>query len=162
MTVFDYQQLVDNYNNVPYSQALQGTKKSNPAYDNGSAIYDDLLKQLDAAIALIQGAPTTDANPGVADIMYGGNMTNWLKFANTLKLRLALRQSNVAAKTAALKAAVAATASLGYIDASISALVNPGYTKFRCIRRPAKPVMGRLMAIRKSGQSNWQSTRIPG
>jgi len=128
MTVFNFEALVDNYNNVPYSQALKGTKNLTPAYDNGSVIYDDLMKQLDAAIVMIQKAGTGDANPGKSDIMYGGNMTNWLKFANTLKLRLALRQSNISAKTAALKAAVAATASIGYIDGTNGAVVNPGYT----------------------------------
>lgn len=128
MTVYNYEQLVDNYNNVPYSQALQGSSNLNPTYDNGSAIYDDLMKQLDAAIALIQGAPTAAVNPGSADIMFNGNMTNWKKFANTLKLRLAIRQSNLSAKQAALKTAVSATASLGYLDTTNPALVNPGYT----------------------------------
>jgi hypothetical protein len=127
MLVYDYQALVDNYNNVPYSQAIKGTTVLNPVYDNGSAIYDDLMKQLDAAIVLIQKAPLGSTNPGVADIMYGGNMTNWLKFANTLKLRVALRQSNLSAKTAALKADVASTSALGYLDATNPALVNPGY-----------------------------------
>ncbi len=127
MIVYDYQDLVDSYNNVPYSQAIQGANQLNPVYDNGSAIYDDLLKQIDAAIVLIQKAPAGTSTPGTSDVMYGGNMTNWLKFANTLKLRLAIRQSNVSAKTAALKAAVAATASIGYIDGTNGGVVNPGY-----------------------------------
>jgi len=127
MIAFDFEALVDNYNNVPYTQALKGTKVLNPTYDNGSAIYDDLMKQLDAAIVLINGASASALNPGKSDIMYGGNMTNWVKFANTLKLRLALRQVNVSAKTGALQAAVTATASLGYLDASNPAVVNPGY-----------------------------------
>lgn len=128
MTVFDYEALVDNYNNVPYSQALQGVGVLTPVYDNGSAIYDDLMVQLDKSITLIQGASSGDITPGpTADIMFKGNMTNWLKFANTLKLRLALRQVNVTAKTAALKAAVAATTALGYLDGTTAATVNPGY-----------------------------------
>ncbi|MGI4022216.1 MAG: SusD/RagB family nutrient-binding outer membrane lipoprotein [Janthinobacterium lividum] len=128
MTAFDYQQLVDNYNNVPYTQALQGSSSLNPMYDNGSAIYDDLLKQLDASIALIQGAPVGAANPGTSDVMFGGNMDNWKKFANTLKLRLAIRQSNLSAKQAALKASISATVAVGYLDATNPAVVNPGYT----------------------------------
>lgn len=128
MTAFDYQQLVDNYNNVPYTQALQGSNNLNPVYDNGSAIYDDLLKQLDAAIALIKGAPVGAVNPGTSDIMFGGNMTNWKKFANTLKLRLAIRQSNLSAKQATLKASISATAAEGYLDATNPAVVQPGYT----------------------------------
>jgi len=130
MIAFDYEALVDNYNNVPYTEALQGTKNLNPKYDKGSAIYDDLLKRVDAAIAAIQAAQKAavpPAAPGTEDIMYKGDMTKWLKFANTLKLRLALRQSNVAGKTSALKAAVAATQSIGYIDATSPATVNPGY-----------------------------------
>lgn len=126
MTVFDYEALVDNYNNVPYTQATKGTSNLAPVYDNGSAIYDDLLVQLDAAIKLIQGG-TSAVMPGSGDIMYKGNMGNWMKFANTLKLRIALRQSNLTAKTTALKASVAATQSLGYIDATNPGSVNPGY-----------------------------------
>ena len=127
MEVYDFQGLVDNYNDVPYTQALKGTAVLNPTYDKGSAIYDDLIVQLDAAIKLIQNAPSSAANPGVYDIMYGGKMSNWLKFANTLKLRIALRQSNISSKTAALKAAIQATQSIGYLDATNPAVVNPGY-----------------------------------
>lgn len=128
MTAYNYEALVDNYNNVPYTSALKGTGVLNPTYDNGSAIYDDLMKQLDASIVLIQGAPASAVNPGSADIMFGGSMTNWIKFANTLKLRLAIRQSNLTAKAAALKTAVQATYALGYLDGTIGGSLNPGYT----------------------------------
>ncbi|QJD96585.1 SusD/RagB family nutrient-binding outer membrane lipoprotein [Mucilaginibacter robiniae] len=127
MTVYDYQQLVDNYNNVPYFNAIQATSNLTPTYDSGSAIYDDLLKQLDASISLIQKASSSALNPGTSDVMFQGNMTKWLKFANTLKLRLAIRQSNISSKTSALKTAIAATSSIGYIDATFHAAVNPGY-----------------------------------
>lgn len=127
MMVIGWQQLVDNYNNVPYSQALQGTKNLTPVFDTGSSIYDDLMKQLDAAITTIDGASATDLVPAGDDIMFRGDMTKWKKLANTLKLKLAIRQSNLAAKAAALKAAVQATASIGYLDAATDARVNPGY-----------------------------------
>ncbi|MBD1393473.1 SusD/RagB family nutrient-binding outer membrane lipoprotein [Mucilaginibacter glaciei] len=130
MTVFSYQALVDNYNNVAYTDATKGTAVLNPKYDKGSDVYDAILKRLDAAIVQIQTgqkAAIVPTSPGSSDVMYGGDMNKWLKFANTLKLRIALRQSNVAAKTAALKAAVAATQALGYIDNNSPAYVNPGY-----------------------------------
>jgi hypothetical protein len=129
MEVVDFQQLVDNYNNIPYSQALQGTKNLTPTYDQAPAVYNALMKQLDAAITLIQGAKATDANPGSADIMFAGNMTDWLLYANTLKLRFALRVSNntsLASTYATYKAAVQATSSIGYLGA-VAAEVNPGY-----------------------------------
>lgn len=128
MTAYNYEALVDNYNNVPYTSALKGTGVLNPTYDNGSAIYDDLMKQLDAAIVLINAAPATAINPGSADIMFGGTMTSWVKFANTLKLKLAIRQSNLTAKAAALQTAVQATQAMGYLDGTTGASVNPGYT----------------------------------
>jgi hypothetical protein len=126
MIAFDYEALVDNYNDVPYSQAETGTNNLTPAYDSGQTIYNDLVVQLDAAIKLIQGASASTVNPGSADIMYGGNMNNWIKFANTLKLRIAVRQSTNA-NNATANTAAAATASLGYIDATSPAVVNPGY-----------------------------------
>ena len=137
MIVFDYEALVDNYNNVPYSQAVQGANNLTPAYDNGSDIYDDLMKHLDHAITTIKsttdvttGNPLTGSTaviPGAGDIVYAGKMLNWAKFANTLKLRLALRQVNLSAKTTALKAAVTATQSIGYLDGTNGAVANPGY-----------------------------------
>lgn len=140
MTAYNYEALVDNYNNVPYSKALFGTENLNPVYDSGSAIYDDLMKQLDAAIVEIKGAPADAANPGPADIMYSGAMTNWVKFANTLKLKLAVRQSNLTSKVAVLKAAVAATQALGYIDGTNDAQVNPGYTNIDSFDGQQSPI----------------------
>jgi hypothetical protein len=128
MTAYDYEQLVDNYNDVPYSQAIAGIKNLTPKYDKGSDIYDDLMKQLDAAIGLIRNAPGTAVNPGESDIVFQGKMVNWIKFANTLKLRLAIRQwDNVSAKQSSLKTAIGASASLGYIDDTFEAAANPGY-----------------------------------
>ncbi len=127
---YDYEALVDNFNNVPFSQALQGASNLNPAYDSGQTIYLALMKQLDAAITAIQGAPASATNPLGADVMFGGNMTNWIKFANTLKLRLCIREStNPALSTdeATLAAAVKATSALGYLDGTTAATVNPGY-----------------------------------
>jgi len=128
MKAFEFQTLVDTYNNVPYSQAFKAPDVLFPAYDNGDVIYDDLIKQLDAAIAAIKSAPGSALNPGTSDVMFKGVMTNWVKFANTIKLRLAIRQWNkLPAKQAALKTAIAATAADGFIDQTFQAAINPGY-----------------------------------
>jgi hypothetical protein len=124
MKAFDFQQLVDNFNDVPYSQAFQPSTILFPKYDKGQDVYNDLVKQLGAAISLIQKNPTA-ASPGTSDIIYGGDMTKWAKFANTLLLRLAIRQSNLT--TNAAQAALASTASVGYIDATTEADAQPGY-----------------------------------
>ncbi len=126
MKAYDFEQLVDNYNNVPYTQAFAPSTKLFPAYDSGQSIYNDLVKQLDNAIALISKNGATATNPGTSDVIYGGNMTNWQIFANTLKLRLAIRQSNLG--TNAAQADLASTASIGYIGVSNEADCQPGYT----------------------------------
>ncbi|HEY8782043.1 MAG TPA: SusD/RagB family nutrient-binding outer membrane lipoprotein [Mucilaginibacter sp.] len=125
MKVYDFQQLVDQFGDVAYSQAFQPSTILNPAYDNQQAIYNDLVKQLDAAIGLIGGGGASPAG----DIVFSANgagMTGWAKFANTLKLRLAIRQSTKN-KSNAAAAALAATSSIGYLDATTDAEANPGY-----------------------------------
>jgi hypothetical protein len=124
MKVYDFQQLVDQFGDVPYSQAFQPSTILNPAYDGAQAIYNDLVKQLDAAIALINKGGAT--NPGTFDIVFQGNMVGWKKFANSLKLRLAIRQSTKSPSNAA-SSDLAATASEGYLDGTIDAEANPGY-----------------------------------
>ena len=131
MICYDYEALVDNFNNVPYSQASKGSSNLAPTYDSGQAIYLDLDKRLDAAMALIKSSPTSSTNPLGADVMFGGNMTEWAKFANTLKLRLCIRESTKLKGTpdeTTLIASVQATEAVGYIDNTFSASVNPGYT----------------------------------
>ena len=127
MKAYDFQALVDVYNNVPYTEAFKGIGNISPAYDKGEFIYNDLLKKLDVAIGLIKSAPVTAENPGNSDIMYKGNMNKWIKFANTLKLRIVLRQWNLVAKRGALTTALQSTAAEGYLDANSSGEVNPGY-----------------------------------
>jgi hypothetical protein len=94
---------------LPYSEALKGAAILAPKYDTQQSIYDSLF--VDLAKASQQIDP-----PGIGfatgDIMYGGDMTLWRKFANSLRLRLAVHLSNApgsAAKAASeAQAAVAA------------------------------------------------------
>jgi hypothetical protein len=125
---YGFEVLVDNYNDVPYSQAFQAGPINFPAYDKAQDIYEDLGKQLDAAIALI--GKNVTLVPGADDIVYHGDMAAWAAFANTLKLKLAVRVYQKLGATDPLVAALATTASAGYIDGSThaAAVVNPGYS----------------------------------
>ena len=100
MKAYHFQLLVDFYGDVPYSEALLRKDNATPKYDKAVDIYADLLVQLDAAITLINGAKLPVA-PGADDVMFGGDMTKWKQFANTVKLRIAVRSKNAAAITAA-------------------------------------------------------------
>jgi len=122
MKAYNFQTLVDLYGNVPYTEALQGTALSKPKYDDAKTIYDDLAKKMDTAIALFKTAVSGTIS---GDIMFGGNATKWLKFANTVKLRLLLRQTQRPDRAAYITAEAAKIASGPFLD--IDAIVNPGY-----------------------------------
>ena len=116
MKTVGFMYLVDQYNNVPYSQAFQIVKYPTPAYDKGAAIYTDLFKQLDTAVTLLKAADV-NKNPGIAaaDVVYGGVATNWLKFANTQRLKLLIHTSEVATDVAGQ---IAKVTTEGYISTS--------------------------------------------
>lgn len=89
--VFLFHQLSDLWGAVPHSEALKGMEALNyyPAYDKQSMIYSSLIAQLkDAAAQLDDTKPVFN---GAADPIYSGSVSNWKAFANSLRLRLALR-----------------------------------------------------------------------
>ncbi|HEX6428110.1 MAG TPA: SusD/RagB family nutrient-binding outer membrane lipoprotein [Niastella sp.] len=88
-----FQDLVDMYGSVPYSQAFQTNIYRQPAYDKGEDVYAALQKSLDTAITYMKA--TARSTFMAIDIVNGGNKTLWTKFANTLKLRMLIRQSQV-------------------------------------------------------------------
>jgi len=130
MKVYIFQNLVDTYGNVPYTEALQtGTGILKPKYDDQQSIYEDLVLQLDAAMDLINTAPSDADQVGNYDIIYQGDMTLWLKFANTLKLRLLMNQSGMAGRDSYINTALATTphTPADYLGAGEGAFSNPGY-----------------------------------
>ncbi|PSL44210.1 SusD-like starch-binding protein associating with outer membrane [Chitinophaga niastensis] len=123
MQAHDFQLLVDTYNDVPYTDALKGAANLTPAYSDAKVIYKDLADQLDVAIGLINAGNTTvGAVPlGTSDVIFGGDVTKWKQFANTLKLRIILRANG---KVTFSNTTFSAD---GFLAAD--ALVNPGYTR---------------------------------
>ncbi|MDF2193355.1 SusD/RagB family nutrient-binding outer membrane lipoprotein [Paraflavitalea sp. CAU 1676] len=124
-----YQMLVDLFNNIPYSKAMDFNGNITPAYDKGAEVYKDLLKQITEGINLIKNAEVT-ANPEIAsaDIMFHGNKSRWAQFGNTLKLRLLIHQSEVSGFSAAAEIAAINAEGSGFLGAGQTANVNPGYT----------------------------------
>jgi hypothetical protein len=90
--VYTFHRVTDYYGPIPYFKA--GEPAKSVPYDSQDKIYDDFFKKLAAAVATLK--TTGSAKPyGSFDLIYGGNVANWIKFANTLRLRLALRISKV-------------------------------------------------------------------
>jgi hypothetical protein len=130
MKAYNYQILVDMYNNVPYTEALKGATVLRPKYDGGQAIYDDLIKVLDDAIVDLKTPVSADnPSPGASDIYFNGNLTKWVKFANTLKLRLLIRQTNISGKDIKGGISKILAEGTGFLGADENVLSNPGYIK---------------------------------
>lgn len=94
LEIFSFHILVDIFGDIPYSEAL--TDDVTPAYEDDAAIYSDLINRLNAAINILGG----DSEMGNYDLVYGGDADQWKKFANSLKLRMAIRLAGVNPATA--------------------------------------------------------------
>lgn len=85
--------ITDMYGPLPYT-SFGGGSLQNP-YDSQKDIYDTFFEELDEAISILtdfdEKSPGAKALSSDYDFIYGGNVTNWIKFANSLKLRLAMR-----------------------------------------------------------------------
>lgn len=104
MTVFMYHILVDSYGSIPFTEALMGNDNTTPKYDDSkTVVYPGMLAMLDEIIA--KKAEATGAGlPAVSkvDFVFAGNVTKWIQFAKSLKLKLMMRDFE--ANKAAIKA----------------------------------------------------------
>ncbi|GAB4030030.1 SusD/RagB family nutrient-binding outer membrane lipoprotein [Spirosoma jeollabukense] len=137
MKALHFQILVDTYGDVPYTSALQGTTNILPAYESGQTIYEDLFRQIDSAMVLLNNGTGT-LNPGANDIMFKGDVNKWLKFGNTLKLRMLLRQSEKSDRASFIQSqlAVINASGYGFLGAGENASVNPGYSNSQNLQNP--------------------------
>ncbi len=110
LSVFIYQNLVDHYGDIPYSASLSGDPSKggiiSPEYEGGKAVYDKLLARVAAAIATLADPTNTDLL-GPEDMIYGNyadptdptdgefatQKENWIRFGNSIHLKLLMRQS---------------------------------------------------------------------
>lgn len=85
--VYTWQQLVDTFGNVPYSEALQGVDEITPAYDDAATIYSDLLTRITNAYNSFDESSEGFEN----DFVFNNNISKWKKIAASLKFKLAMR-----------------------------------------------------------------------
>ncbi|TDE09987.1 SusD/RagB family nutrient-binding outer membrane lipoprotein [Dyadobacter psychrotolerans] len=83
----------DMNGSIPYTQAGLGRSEGNfkPEYDGQQKLYDTWLAELNTAIADLVASSTDQLTYGNADIFYHSDWTKWVKLANSLKLRIAVR-----------------------------------------------------------------------
>lgn len=94
MIVYTYQNLVDTFGNIPYSEANQLATTVTPKYDDAATIYTDLIDRLTIDLNTLD--VTQSSALGSADLYYAGDVTKWKKFGSSvlLKLGIALADSN--------------------------------------------------------------------
>jgi hypothetical protein len=91
LSIFTWQIVTDVWGDMPYSEALKGDEGIfSPKQDKCEDIYADLLARIDALLAIDLTGSSIDETQ---DIVYHGNLANWRRFANALKLKLKLRIS---------------------------------------------------------------------
>jgi len=121
-----FQNLVDFYGDIPYKEALQGVKDITPAYAPQKDIYEDLVKRLDAAITAMKDEIWPTATEFTKqDIYFALNKTSWIRLANTIKLRILMRQSFMTGRDSYITTNINTTITDGYLTSNV--LVQPGY-----------------------------------
>lgn len=145
---YEFEKLVDVYNDVPYTQALD-INNILPKYDDAATIYKGLFAKIDSGIALLQTAEGSNYAGTVSadasfDIMFGGSVQSWIQFANTLELKMLLNLSEDASEASFIPAQIAKinADSAGFLSAGNSAMVNPGYINSTGKQSPFYSIFG--------------------
>jgi len=89
--VYAWHVLVDSFGDIPYTEAVQADAFPQPKFDDDMAIYEDLVSRLNSVNALLNAGQGYTS----ADVIFKGDMGKWVKFANSLKLRLGMRLADV-------------------------------------------------------------------
>ncbi len=92
MEVYAFNELTETFGNIPYSQALNYNNLT-PVYDDAKTIQQDLQKRLTADIAALD--PTNGSFAATEDLFYGGVVSKWITFANTLQIKIAMTLADV-------------------------------------------------------------------
>jgi len=118
MQAYIYQVLTDLHGDTPFSESLKGDEGIYaPHFDSQQKVYDGLIPLIDKGIAAINSYRGDDPDPSDDDLIYGGDTDEWIKFANTLKLKIYMRQSEIRPGVAQAGIAAMATAGAEYLSA---------------------------------------------
>jgi len=149
LKAYSFSILVDVYGDCPYSEFDQFTDGiTQPKYDLGKDIYPKLLALIDEGIADINNPAPNASKPGADDYIYKGNTTNWIKAANTIKLKLYTQVRRVQDVSTQVKALLATPANL--INSQAESFMMP-YGPF-ATTDDRHPAYGDYSATQRGGQ----------
>lgn len=92
IAVLGYAKLTDSFGEIPYTEGGKGKTDDiiTPKYDSQSEIYQDLIARLGSSIGVLKTA-NPEMGYGQSDFVFGDDMDKWVRFANSVRLRLAMR-----------------------------------------------------------------------
>ena len=91
LSIFTWQILTDVWGDIPYFEALRAEEDIfHPKCDTQEAIYGDLMERINEVLTI--DLSESSINKG-QDMIFGGDLSKWYQFANTLKLKLMIRLS---------------------------------------------------------------------
>jgi len=121
--------LVDIYNDLPYTTAFDLAGNIRPGYDKSEDVYKAIFADIDAGIALIKNADINkNTNIKTRDIVFGGDKVKWAKYGNTLKLKMLLHCTGTTTFATTTEIGKINTEGSGFLGAGVGANVQPGYT----------------------------------
>lgn len=114
MEAYTMQMATDVWDDMPYTDALQGIDALNPTYDTQADIYAAVYSLLDQGITQLSGPPGP-LTLGNSDVFYGGNVDNWIAAAHGIRARAMMKDKNYSgAANEALSAFGDASQNLAY------------------------------------------------
>lgn len=129
MQAYLFQVMTDLHGDIPFSDALKaGEGIIAPKYDSQQDVYDGLIQLVNDGLGLID--ENSSVHPGADDFFYGGDMHQWTKFANTLKLKIYLREAYVRPAVAEAGIKAMYTAGAEFVDQGDEAAVHFTTTQF--------------------------------
>jgi len=91
LSIYVWQLMTDTWGDIPYFDALKGDEEIlSPAFDKGEDIYADLMSRINT---LLDDDYNNALISAEKDFIFGGDVDNWIRFTNSLKLKLMLRLS---------------------------------------------------------------------
>jgi hypothetical protein len=91
IATLNFSRLTDFFGDIPYFEGGMGKYDIlKPVYDSQEMIYEDMVSRLQDAISVLKAASDSEIYPSTEDPLFAGNRDNWIRFANSLRLRLAM------------------------------------------------------------------------
>jgi hypothetical protein len=137
LSSYTYGILVDTFGDIPYTEALDIINHPLPKYDDAQVIYKDLIAKLTTASHALH---QSNGSFGSADLVFSGNTAKWAKFANTLRLRMAVNMDDVDHAYAGAQALAAIA------DGVMTSSSDSAYLKYAAIQPNANPLYVDLVA----------------